>query len=265
VSILGTRVVRTEDPKLLTVGGTYVEDLRLPELTGAARVTFVRSPMAHAEITGIDVAAALDMPGAVAVFTAQDMDDLSPPPPPSEPGSEGAPLPMGGPYAEPLLAIGRDPGVALLAYSGLPFAPSQPGPVSEYYRWIAEGLRSVGRRGVLLLNMVGTIDPRQHALLQAAGVPHTVMVTIISCLWPIALFIVAWLIYRRISSDQPAEVVAPFALTFAWILVAPWVFAWYTAVAWAALTQVPRNPMTRWLTLVTVFLALCLSSGGGRW
>jgi acyl-CoA synthetase (NDP forming) len=75
---------------------------------------------------------------------------------------------------EPLLAIGRDPGVALLAYSGLPFAPSQPGPVSEYYRWIAEGLRSVGRRGVLLLNMVGTIDPRQHALLQAAGVPHTV-------------------------------------------------------------------------------------------
>ena len=58
------------------------------------------------------------------------------------------------------------------------------------------------------------------------------------------------------------EVVAPFALTFAWILVAPWVFAWYTAVAWAALTQVPRNRMTRWLTIVTVLLALCLSSGG---
>jgi hypothetical protein len=97
---------------------------------------------------------------------------------------------------------------------------------------------------------------------QWAGVPHTVMVTIISSLWPIALFIVAWLIYRRISSDQPAEVVAPFALAFAWILVAPWVFAWYTAVAWAALTQVPRNRMSRWLTIVTVLLALCLSSGG---
>jgi hypothetical protein len=97
---------------------------------------------------------------------------------------------------------------------------------------------------------------------QWAGVPHTVMVTIISCLWPIALFVVAWLIYRRISSDQPAEVVAPFALAFAWILVAPWVFAWYTAVAWAALTQVPRNRMSRWLTIVTVLLALCLSSGG---
>jgi len=107
VSILGTRVVRTEDAKLLTAGGSYVEDLRLPELAGAARVTFVRSPMAHAEIAGIDVSGALAGPGTVAVFTAQDMDDLPPPPPAGEPGSEGAPLPMGGPYAEPLLAVRR--------------------------------------------------------------------------------------------------------------------------------------------------------------
>ena len=83
MSILGTRVVRTEDPRLLTVGGTYVDDLRVPELTGAARVTFVRSPMAHARITGIDASAALAAPGVVAVLTAQDMDDLPPPPPPT--------------------------------------------------------------------------------------------------------------------------------------------------------------------------------------
>ena len=88
------------------------------------------------------------------------------------------------------------------------------------------------------------------------------MATTISILWPIALIAVAWCLRRRISSEQPLEVVAPFAFTFAWILVAPWVFAWYTAVAWAALTQVPRNRMTRWLTLVTIILALCLSSGG---
>ena len=55
---------------------------------------------------------------------------------------------------------------------------------------------------------------------------------------------------------------APFALTFAWILVAPWVFPWYTAIAWVALTQVPRNRMTRWLTIVTVLLALWHSGGG---
>jgi hypothetical protein len=86
--------------------------------------------------------------------------------------------------------------------------------------------------------------------------------TVMGYLWPVAMIVVAWFVYRRISSDQPGEVVAPFALTYAWILVAPWVFAWYTGIAWVALTQVPRNRMTRWLTLVTVFLALCHSSGG---
>jgi len=109
MSILGTRVVRTEDPRLLTAGGTYVDDLRVPELTDAARVTFVRSPIGHARITGIDTTAAREAPGVVAVLTIQDMDDLVPPPPP-EPGSEvieGAPLPIGGLWSEPLLAVDR--------------------------------------------------------------------------------------------------------------------------------------------------------------
>lgn len=85
---------------------------------------------------------------------------------------------------------------------------------------------------------------------------------LISCLWLVAMFVVAWFVYRRISSDQPPEVVAPFALTYAWILAAPWMFAWYTALPWVALTQVPRNRMTRWLAIVTVVLALWHSSGG---
>ncbi len=97
---------------------------------------------------------------------------------------------------------------------------------------------------------------------EAFGASPNAMGTIISFLWPIAMIVVAWLIYQRISSDQPSEVVAPFALTFAWVLVAPWVFPWYTAIAWVALTQVPRNRMTRWLTLVTVLFALWHSSGG---
>ena len=108
MSILGTRVVRTEDPRLLTAGGTYVDDLRVPELAQAARVTFVRSPVAHAAITGIDVSAAKDAPGVVAVLTVADMDDLPPPPPDSGlTGTEGAPLPLGGPWSEPLLAADR--------------------------------------------------------------------------------------------------------------------------------------------------------------
>ena len=101
-----------------------------------------------------------------------------------------------------------------------------------------------------------------HRIGLALGISETTMATAISCLWPVALIVVAWFIYRRISSDQPREVVTPFALIFAWVLVAPWVFAWYTAAAWALLTQVPPNRMTRWLAIVTVFLALCLSSGG---
>jgi aerobic carbon-monoxide dehydrogenase large subunit len=118
VSILGTRVVRTEDPRLLTAGGTFVDDLRVPELTGAARVTFVRSPMAHARVTGVDASAALDAPGVVAVLTALDLDDLPPPPPDDGGGGggEGAPLPLGGPWAEPLLAVD------LVRYVGEPVA-----------------------------------------------------------------------------------------------------------------------------------------------
>jgi aerobic carbon-monoxide dehydrogenase large subunit len=109
MSILGTRVVRTEDPRLLTAGGTYVDDLRVPELATAARVTFVRSPIAHAMITGIDTSAAREAEGVVAVLTVADMDDLPPPPPDDGGGGggEGAPLPLGGPWAEPLLAVDR--------------------------------------------------------------------------------------------------------------------------------------------------------------
>jgi len=108
MSILGTRVLRTEDPRLLTDGGTYVDDVRDPELGRAARVTFVRSPVAHALITGIDTSAAKKAAGVIAVLTAADMDDLPPPPPDSGlTGTEGLPFPLGGVWSEPLLAVDR--------------------------------------------------------------------------------------------------------------------------------------------------------------
>jgi len=66
MSILGTRVIRTEDPRLLTSGGVYVDDLSIPELAQAKRLTFVRSPIGHARITGIDTAAAMAAPAPVA-------------------------------------------------------------------------------------------------------------------------------------------------------------------------------------------------------
>ncbi|MGH6656890.1 MAG: glycosyltransferase 87 family protein [Actinocrinis sp.] len=84
-----------------------------------------------------------------------------------------------------------------------------------------------------------------------------------SVIWPILMIVVAVFMYRRISKEQPAVVTVPFALCFAWIVCAPWSLPWYSALAWVILALLPRNPMTRWLTLVTVFLAVMHSSGGG--
>ncbi len=71
MSMIGTRVVRREDPELLTVGGSYVDDLAQAD---AVHATFVRSDMAHAAITAVETAEAADMPGVIGVFTAADLD-----------------------------------------------------------------------------------------------------------------------------------------------------------------------------------------------
>ncbi len=96
-SILGTRVLRTEDPEFLTTGAVYTEDLVDERLTGAARATFVRSPVAHARIVSIDTAEALTAPGVVAVYTAEDLDTPAQQPP--MPVYDAA-------FAQPLLADG---------------------------------------------------------------------------------------------------------------------------------------------------------------
>ena len=73
-SILGNRVLRKEDPKFLTTGGKYIEDLNdEPLFAGALHVTYVRSTVAHAKITNIDLSECKNAPGVVAVFTAQDL------------------------------------------------------------------------------------------------------------------------------------------------------------------------------------------------
>ncbi len=74
VSILGTRVLRTEDPRFLTTGGVYTADLDDERLTGACQVHFVRATVAHARIVSVDVSAALAAPGVIAVFTGADVD-----------------------------------------------------------------------------------------------------------------------------------------------------------------------------------------------
>ena len=81
MSIMGTRVERREDPLFLTGAARYTADLDEPLLDGAAHVHFVRSTIAHARITELDVSEALTAPGVVAVFTMDDIEqagDLGP-------------------------------------------------------------------------------------------------------------------------------------------------------------------------------------------
>ena len=69
-SLLGNRVRRVEDPDLLTGRSTYVGNLPIPGCLAAA---FVRSPYAHARVTGVDTTGAASAPGVVAVYAAGDL------------------------------------------------------------------------------------------------------------------------------------------------------------------------------------------------
>ena len=66
---LGQSVPRTEDPRLLTGRGRYTDDFVLPRQTYGY---VLRSPHAHARIKSIDVRAAQQMPGVLAVLTGAD-------------------------------------------------------------------------------------------------------------------------------------------------------------------------------------------------
>ncbi len=68
--LIGARVKRVEDPRLLTGTGFFTDD-HLPEST--LHLALLRSDHAHATIGAIDLDAARAMPGVVAVFTAADL------------------------------------------------------------------------------------------------------------------------------------------------------------------------------------------------
>jgi carbon-monoxide dehydrogenase large subunit len=68
--LVGARIHRREDPRLITGRGRYVDDHNRP---GQLWLEVVRSPYAHARIVGIDAAEARKAPGVVAVYTAEDI------------------------------------------------------------------------------------------------------------------------------------------------------------------------------------------------
>ncbi len=70
--VIGDRLLRKEDSRLVTGEARFVDDLVVP---GALWMGMVRSPFAHARITGIDTSAAAAMPGVRHVFTGADLRD----------------------------------------------------------------------------------------------------------------------------------------------------------------------------------------------
>jgi aerobic carbon-monoxide dehydrogenase large subunit len=76
----GASVKRSEDPRILTGTGRYVDDIKLPGMLHAA---FVRSPLSHARVLSVDVSAARALPGVVAVLTGADTEAMLVPGPDS--------------------------------------------------------------------------------------------------------------------------------------------------------------------------------------
>src|SRR5689334_7085637 len=69
-TVMGQRLLRREDPPLMTGEARFVDDLVVP---GALWMALVRSPHAHARITSIATDAAAALPGVVHVFTGEDL------------------------------------------------------------------------------------------------------------------------------------------------------------------------------------------------
>ncbi|MBI1786704.1 MAG: xanthine dehydrogenase family protein molybdopterin-binding subunit [Acidobacteria bacterium] len=76
-TLVGKRIKRKEDPRLITGTATYVDDIQMP---GMHHACILRSPHAAARIRSINTHAAAGHPGVVAVFTGADVAGVGPVP-----------------------------------------------------------------------------------------------------------------------------------------------------------------------------------------
>ena len=72
-TLVGKKVRRREDPRLITGTATYLDDVKMP---GMYHACIVRSPYGAARIKSVNVKPALERPGVVAVFTGADVKDI---------------------------------------------------------------------------------------------------------------------------------------------------------------------------------------------
>ena len=106
------------------------------------------------------------------------------------------------------------------------------------------------------------ISPTIWSLVEVIFGKGHLVTTVIGFIWPPLMIALAWYLYKRLSPDVPTVVAASCALTFAWVIVAPWSLPWYSAIAWVTVALLPRNTLTRWLTIATGTLAMMHFNGG---
>src|SRR5580765_7095823 len=102
--LVGQRVKRREDPRLIQGRATYVDDIKI---AGMQHLAFKRSDIAHGRIRSIDTSAALAMEGVEAIYTGAQIAELVPP------------MPVGTPWPAP---EHRAVAVDTVRYAGEPVA-----------------------------------------------------------------------------------------------------------------------------------------------
>jgi carbon-monoxide dehydrogenase large subunit len=102
--LVGQRIKRREDPRLIQGRATYVDDIKI---AGMQHLAFKRSDIAHGHIRSIDTSAALAMDGVEAIYTGAQIAELVPP------------MPVGTPWPAP---EHRAVAVDMVRYAGEPVA-----------------------------------------------------------------------------------------------------------------------------------------------
>ena len=147
-----------------------------------------------------------------------------------------------------LLRIGAIAGVTLFAL--------------YYFSYGFVALKPMGTMSTMVISPTIWRAVQEIALLTVGSGAEALVTHVIAFAWLPLMLLLAWYLYNRLSPDVPTVVAATCALTFAWIVVAPWSLPWYSSIAWVTLALLPRNSLTRWLTLATGALALLHFNGG---
>ncbi|HSS67999.1 MAG TPA: aerobic carbon-monoxide dehydrogenase large subunit [Nocardioidaceae bacterium] len=146
--LFGQRVPRVEDPRLLSGNGRYLDDLGHDALAAA----LLRSPHAHARIVDIDVSAALDVEGLVAIYTYDDLE-----------GRAAEPLPLLIPH--PTLTHGR---------TGYALAKDEVNHVGEAIAMVVAVDRYVAEDAAALIAVTYDFLPPVVGIEQARAAEHLV-------------------------------------------------------------------------------------------